>query len=596
MNKLYDIQFPNEELCNIADMYFSGEHVTWEHEKLYIHQYGDVVFDTYYNAFSVEKWHKYTDMTSLFFHASISGKCRVTIYNKVMQAGDFLVRVVKHIELADKTDFCLDLSECLNLHGLIAIGIESFVDELLVSNMYYGTEDTGRNIKLAVGICTFKREQYIHKFIENFSKFESHIPNIEVFVADNAQNLKQANNPKVHIFKNKNYGGAGGFGRCMYEVRKANIADNGGFTHIVLMDDDIFIDFQIFEKMIAFLSFLKFDYRLHFLAGAMCSLDMPWLQYEKCGEYNGINLRSFGANFDLRNKDVVILNERDEKLGTSSAGWWCSCFSTDMLTPNNFPFPCFFRGDDIEFTLRNQSKIITLNGINVWHEPFYKKYSISAESYYLMRNLLVINALYFPYLSWKQSTTMLRHRFANAIFTYDYESAELLIQSISDFAKGISFYLSDNYNPEQFNTKITKKNHKLKPIDDLLEQYRIDDINYHVYQKTDRNRLHRFLRRILLNGYLLPRFLVTQFSFSHIGFGARLVSFWRARRVMVFDPFLRQGYFVEMRKWKAFCLCMKFILVYEKTKRRYKKIKEDYQCNFWRLQTESWWKKFLGID
>ena len=47
---------------------------------------------------------------------------------------------------------------------------------------------------------------------------------------------------------------------------------------------------------------------------------------------------------------------------------------------NNYPFPCFFRGDDVEFTIRNESKIINLNGLNVWHEPFYKKYSIVSET------------------------------------------------------------------------------------------------------------------------------------------------------------------------------------------------------------------------
>ena len=88
------------------------------------------------------------------------------------------------------------------------------------------------------------------------------------------------------------------------------------------------------------------------------------------------------------------MNEKEEKYANGTAGWWFSCFSVDIIGKNNYPFPCFFRGDDVEFTIRNESKIINLNGLNVWHEPFYKKYSIVSENYYLLRNMLVVNALY----------------------------------------------------------------------------------------------------------------------------------------------------------------------------------------------------------
>lgn len=34
------------------------------------------------------------------------------------------------------------------------------------------------------------------------------------------------------------------------------------------------------------------------------------------------------------------------------------------------------RGDDIEYGLRNCKRLVTLNGICVWHEPFESKYSL----------------------------------------------------------------------------------------------------------------------------------------------------------------------------------------------------------------------------
>lgn len=596
MKKLYPIQFPNESFTSIEPMYFNGKNVTWNSDSIHLHDYGNVIFDTYYNSFSVEKWHTYTNLASLFFHAKLEGKCKIIVYNKQMQAGDFFTTVIKVLHIDSDSEVNVDLSDSLGLKGIIAIEVQSLENDVSLSDMYYCTDDILHDVKLAIAICTFKRETYIKRFIENFTKAEPYLPCIEAFISDNAKTLEASPNPKIHIFKNKNYGGAGGFARCMYEVKKSNEILNAGFTHIVLMDDDIFIDFCIFERMISFLSCLKNEYRLHFLAGAMCSLDMPWLQYEKCSEYNGSSFRQFGANFDLRDKNTVILNDRNEKLGIASAGWWCSCFSVDMITPNNFPFPCFFRGDDVEFTIRNGSRIITLNGLNVWHEPFYKKYSITSESYYLMRNLLVVNALYTPQISWKKACKTIFRRFLKSIFTYDYESAELLIQAMLDFAKGSDFYLSEKYDPEKLNAELMKKNHKLVPIDDLLEQYRIDDINYCCYFKSDRNKAARFLRLLSLNGYLLPSFLINKFSFALIGFGARLLSYFRASRVMVFEPFSKQGYFVEIHKWKAFKLCMKFISTYFSVGGRYQKIKADYQRNFWKMQTQTFWQKFLGVD
>lgn len=595
MNKLYEIQFPNEKIAGIENMYFRGEKYIYEDNVIQLFQGGEVLFNTYFNMFSVEKWNKYTELSSLFFHFKHQGKCRLSIYNEVMQAGDFLSFAVKtYIFDNRKTEENVDLSDLLGLKGLISIKVESLGEQVCLFDMYYATKCVSKKIKLGLSICTYKRELYVHKFISNFECWAHNYPETEVFIADNAGSLQTSVNPKIHIFKNKNYGGSGGFGRCIYEIRECNEKSKKGFTHVVLMDDDIFIDFHIFEKMIAFLGFLKSEYKQYFLAGAMCSLDMPFLQYEKCSEYNGIDFRQSGADFDLRKKNIAILNEREEKFGTASAGWWCSCFSADLLTPNNFPFPCFFRGDDVEFTLRNGSKIITLNGINVWHEPFYKKYSISAENYYLMRNLLVLNSVYFPSESWRKATLLIKKRFAKAILFYDYDGAELLIRAMEDFSKGINFYIADSYNPEELNQEIMKKNHKLQSIDVLLEQYRIDDINYHVYIKKDRTKFYRILRIILLNGYLLPYCFINRFSFAHIGFGGRPISYYRARRVMVFDPFMKQGYFVEMSKRKAFFLLIKFILVYIKIKFRYEKLKFDYQNNFWKFQTQTFWERFLG--
>ena len=65
---------------------------------------------------------------------------------------------------------------------------------------------------------------------------------------------------------------------------------------------------------------------------------------------------------------------------------------TKLIKENGLPLPIFVRGDDIEFSMRNNKEIVSLNGINVWHDPFILKYNEIMEDYYLPRNM-IMNAL-----------------------------------------------------------------------------------------------------------------------------------------------------------------------------------------------------------
>ena len=79
-------------------------------------------------------------------------------------------------------------------------------------------EEKIRNVKIAIGICTFKREAYVTK---NIGILNEHIienqnsdlnGHLEVFVSDNGQTLDidQLSSEKIHIVKKKKTGGAGG--------------------------------------------------------------------------------------------------------------------------------------------------------------------------------------------------------------------------------------------------------------------------------------------------------------------------------------------------------------------------------------------------
>jgi len=95
---------------------------------------------------------------------------------------------------------------------------------------------------------------------------------------------------------------------------------------------------------------------------------------------------------------------------------------------------------DIEYSLRRASSIIAWNGISVWHEPFEKKHSAVLKSYFLCRNLLILNTFHYKiYGLFKVLISVASHFFVQ-IFVHDYNSAKLVLDAYRDYLKGADFF------------------------------------------------------------------------------------------------------------------------------------------------------------
>lgn len=75
------------------------------------------------------------------------------------------------------------------------------------------------NVRIAINICTYKREQYLTKNVakllasEFFNEGSSFYGGLHIFIVDNASEISLDENESVHLIYNKNNGGAGGFQR-----------------------------------------------------------------------------------------------------------------------------------------------------------------------------------------------------------------------------------------------------------------------------------------------------------------------------------------------------------------------------------------------
>lgn len=598
MEKIQTITYGLAELVDAAKMYVKGKDFVIERNnednRIIIFKGGILDTGTYFNSFSLEKWMKYTKLSSLKLCLEIKGTFILRIMNEWLTGGDFLKKSLaeeKYI-CEDTTLLEIDLSNFLKEKGIIYFEIVALTDTTVVQGGYCSDRDFKRK-KIALAICTYKREKYIENIIEKYRLYAKH-DWLGIFISDNGKSLSVEEQKNVYIFPNKNAGGASGFARCMLEISKYNDENKDEYEYMVLMDDDIQIDFNIFERLTSFISLLKNEYLTYFIAGSMCSLDYPFLQYEKYGSWRGNYFVQFGANERLDERECVIRNERIEYFKNQLIGWWFCCFATNLINDNNYPFPCFFRGDDMEFSVRNGGNVITLNGVCVWHEPFYKKYSIVSEFYYLIRNSMVINTLYMKDITRGKMIKYLLSKIKYNLLKYDYEAAELVIKAGEDFLKGPNFFA--NTDAEEYNQKLMQKNYKMFPLEKLCEEYKFSDIEYECYHKKDKNRIAMIIRRATINGFFVPKAFYKPFGFALIGYGAKNINFYKKRDVLNFDPFLKAGYICRVSKKRAIKIMLKFFKLSFNVYRYFEKIKQNYQINAEKLITKSFWIQYLDLQ
>ena len=410
------LQFPSEEICNDRGMFFHGK-------SLSIAKGNKLSLQTYFNSFSIGKWRKYTSIDNLRLHLRIEGSVAVKAYNSVgktyhtedkIDANKDVCRYKKatrrriEIETKETSDGVDIIFSDINYDGIIFVVIEALEDAKLLGGEYITDTETDREVDIAVCFCTYKREEFI---IGNVNRIADEIINnpaspvsghIEVFVSDNGQTLLRESfraaddkdSDRIHIFPNKNLGGAGGFTRAMIEAVQINghiFGDwnngNKRFSHVILMDDDIILNPEVLERNFCFLKYIKDEYKNAMIGGELFDIDKRYMQFEAGSRNEGIVMHKFNRLWDMRRTDAVAANEVENPV--NYIAWPYCCISTDYIREDNLPIPIFIHYDDVEYGMRNaQNGTILLNGLCIWHK--YGMYNASPlMSYYDTRNSLI---------------------------------------------------------------------------------------------------------------------------------------------------------------------------------------------------------------
>lgn len=582
--ELQEILFRLDDEKIDSKLFLLSEGYTYiENGNLVISGKTRVDFCTYFNAFSIAKWKKYTKINSVFLELNFKGKAEITLYSHKILYGEEIRSVVnRQIIDSEKSDKVMLLYNNNDKNVIsYSYGIKTFTDDFRLFNARYVTNECIKEnrVKLALIFTTYNREKYIKQNLEHIAKCDSE--KIQVYVIDNASNLNIKSYNNVSVIKNQNVGGAGGFALGM--INFIDNMKNERYTHCILMDDDANIDCKVIQRLINFLKYINSEYYGSFISGAMLRKDLSYYQVESGAKWNNGKIESNGHGIDLRKTYQWLNNNIEQPI--EYAAWWFCVIPAEYIRNDNLPLPIFVFNDDVDFGLRNNPNIITLNGICVWHDAFESKKN-AMRCYYESRNRLIVNSCNNIQESKNIYIKQLKKDILEAINLYQYDNAYAILEGVKDFLKGPKWLME--LNSEAYNNAVAKKNVQLVDFDVLTVPY---DWYRLCCTIKDCDILHRFIRKFTKNGYLLSadREVVLPFYASNVEAG------YRAKKITYYDEITGKGFVVARDMKQRIKILKEYSVVKKLIWKRYDEISKLYRENYMYLISREQWEKYLKL-
>lgn len=589
---LQRLLLPRSEICGEEALYFKNksadiDNLTYDIETglLLFKHHGVCDFATYFNSFSLNKWKYNTDITSLSLHLKAKGEFIIQFFQNTV--GKVLhTKLLFSEHFVDEIDVPFDVE---NGCGVLSFRIECLSEEgRFISGEFYTNDEPVRNPKILMAVCTFRREEYILHNLKQVTEYILENKNsivkdaLDVIVSDNGYTLPtEGFNKYIKIVPNRNLGGSGGFTRGMMEL--INTQKEKQYTHILMADDDIRFDPLVFEKLYALLSYLKPMYRESFVGGAMLILDEMTIQSENSNIWENRRTKPVKYRVDLSDFANVCKNETPNK--ANYLGWWFCCIPVGVVTKTNLPLPVFIKRDDVEYGLRNGSKFITLNGINVWHEAFDAK-RVAYLEYYYIRNELILEATIKKNFSKKGLLDNIKKRFLEEVFKFRYVDFKFYAKGIFDFCRGVDYFKS--IDGVALNNELRAMDRKLFPLEELNIPFDMD--KYLASIPYVESKWHLMFRRLTLNGWLLPSKKEPAIVKS---IAPRKLAFYRVTKALNVELSTQRGY-ITYKSWKDLFECYRIYRDLVKFVNKYYNHAVREYVDRWReLVSYEFWENYL---
>lgn len=202
---------------------------------------------------------------------------------------------------------------------------------------------------------------------------------------------------RLHLVRQRNLGGSGGFSRAMAEALDADADD-----YVVLLDDDAISEPESLLRAVRFADAARSRI---LIGGGMLHLDNPGVLYTQSEQWDErvgwVRLNRPGAyDHDFSEVPFTRAPYFHALQRADFAGWWMCLIPITLLRERGLAWPLFIKGDDVEFGRRAAAAgvaTVSVPGIAVWHLGWGGKAPTrSWEAYFLHRNRLIGELLHAP--------------------------------------------------------------------------------------------------------------------------------------------------------------------------------------------------------
>ena len=595
-----------------------------ENSELYFHEKEDELYaDGYFNLLDIAKRKKYTNIKDVILHVKATGYSSVTIMHDKEEVGEYLIGAdwifeEKSTEDMENRDCVRNATELVLPYDRYDSGVfwvrfnadgdkkDEHSTHRQIEAAFYGVVESKRDTGICIGMCTYKREEYVRKNVSQVKKImassEEVSRHLSMYIIDNGNTIKSEDigidsgneSFDIRVFSNKNAGGASGFTRAMIEAIRNREKKN--FTHILLMDDDVRVMEDLFVRLYGVLCSLKDEYKDIRIGGELFRKEFPWILNSR-GEWSERYLTESADHLkNLRNLDtcfeVIGRKVNDKRL---YSGWWCACYALDMIERTSLPLPIFIHDDDISFEKEHaENRIIFLNGISVWHNGFeFSNYGVN--QYYHIRNKLIGSSLYEPDINAAKAAKWVLKCMVALLISYRYKEIEYIAQAVKDFVKGPEWLRS--LDSEKLNSKLRIQFKADSMTEDVfdnkdIQKYRDDFSPDMLLQYSQEDRMSGHMKnKITLNGWILPaKYDCVEMTLLDSPFKA-----YRARKIILFDPMERKSVVLEKDYRKFFNSIVYLMGTFVSAVCSYDKTSEQYREKKLWLTSRKSWEEYLGI-
>ena len=388
---------------------------TRERHRLVVHPHSTVSTDAYFGRFPASYWQRWTVVDRVDVELRVSGSGLLSV---VASDAASETRVVAAQAVDGAHGVAVRFTVTLDRYvdgGFLWLDFATGADELVIEELRWTVEPAGLLRPTAVVICTFNRADDCIDTLEHLTADGQVLDVVDaVYVVDQGEDtvssrpafpdVEKALDGRLRYIRQPNLGGAGGFGRGMYEVTEVSHADH---ANVLLMDDDVLLEPEIAIRLTAF---ANRTIEPTIVGGQMLRLLHPtWLLAG--AEYADFaNLRP-GRVPDGALQDVDLLaeevdeddiptgkpNRGDHRVDADYNAWWSCLIPSEIILDIGYPLPLFFQWDDVEYGYRARARgypTVTLPGAALWHADFDRKDADKWSEYFAVRNAMIVSALH----------------------------------------------------------------------------------------------------------------------------------------------------------------------------------------------------------